>query len=344
LFIPLLSLTACYDRIEIENRSFVVGIGVDKTEAGYAVTLCLPASSKENEESDGEKFTLENTAKTLTEALHLLQVSSDKRLYYGQAKILVIGGTLLSDADAVKNVLTTFTRHPEIDGQIYVLAAEGEAAEIMKASLPGESMPGLYIAERFRDNRKTKGNHFSMDMETLTTQLKSGSGLLPRIKNEDKNLQPNGAVIIKDYTKTAALSPEELKGYLWCFPGKNQHSVVTVEHAGKYISFTADKHDARIRFHTIHGSTPRAVITVHVEGRFTETGGISDAVLKRLLTREITEEIRETANKIQAHNADVYHWKAHLRKNQYPLYRQHNSTWDEHFPLMEVVPIIHIKT
>jgi len=191
-----LILTGCWDRVEIENRAFVVAIGIDKEDDTYALSLSVPLLKKEGDEED-ECHIKTATGKTITEALKQLDAKTDKTLYYGQAKLLVLGGDLLNSPEMTDRTIQAMKNNREIDLRINVLAAES-AKGILEAKPPGETLPGLFVADIYRNKHKLGGASFALDLERLASSYKDGA-IIPMIKaddNEGTPLKLNGAVLI----------------------------------------------------------------------------------------------------------------------------------------------------
>jgi spore germination protein len=303
---PLFFFTGCWDGVEIEERAFVAAVGVDKADLRYTLSV-----------SDGEGYVKTASAETLTEAMHKLDEEAGTRLYYGQAKAIVLGRDLLGDGALVKNAFAVFAQSADIDRQIKVITAKGNAAE---------ALPGLLGTTE----GKTEGAHrFAPDLEELHTQLKqSGSVLVP--------LQTGGAVALKGYTIVETLTPEELRGFLWCMPEKNKNAVITAQYGEGFVSYEVRKHSVSVVFEPC-GTVPRVFIEIKTEGSIIESRGIETVHALRLIEGEIAGEVTATLKKLQSVGSDAYNWREHLRKNQYDLYRECGGRWSSIFPRLEAV-------
>jgi spore germination protein len=360
LAVPLVSLTGCYDGIEIENRHFVVAIGVDKAEENdnkksdndnennndsgndidnnnendsdnenessdlFTISALLSHNNKNNNdtENDEEKNIKKASAKTITEAKHKLNEEANQRLYYGQAKVIILGQGLLDDADLLKNTLNVFTQNTEINRQIYILTVEGKAADAMKENLHEK----IDTADAV---------NFSLYLEQLHTQInQSGCSLIPK--------HPGSAVAVKNYTAVDTLNADEVRGFLWCLPGENKNKVITARYNGTYIPFTVDKHDVAVSF-AKSNPAPQVIIKVTAKGHFAEHSGISEPLAKLLVENEITNEITKTVKKMQDKNADIFHWKEYMQKKQYDLYKSYGYRWECVFSQLEIVPVVTVE-
>ncbi|MCL1842406.1 MAG: endospore germination permease, partial [Defluviitaleaceae bacterium] len=184
-------LSGCWDRVEIENRAFVVAMGIDAEDDGYKVTLSVPVFGEkgtegfplygetgengengengetgENGENKQPAFIKTSYGKTLSEALKNLDSKEARHLYYGQTKLLLLGEGILGNSASVESVIATLTNRLKAPGRVHVAAAEN-AADILSAKPPGEILPGSYVSEIYRDKNKIGGQSFALNFERL---------------------------------------------------------------------------------------------------------------------------------------------------------------------------------
>jgi len=356
--ISLGMLTGCMDKIELEDRAFVVSIGIDKAEDDerYTVTLSLPAAldGGEDESDDKPQHIKEASGQTVTEAIKKINAETNTKLYFGQTKMLALGNALLEEPDLVRGALDAVDRHPEIARQIHILASCGKAADILEANPPGEALPGQYVAAIYKDKRKIGGSSFIMNLEKLTTQLKYTDGaLIPSMEAEDDELSLSGAAVLKNSRKIGNLNEDELRGYLWCFASGGRGAVVTAQIGEQPVPFRVERHKVKIRFKENENGL-QAHIYVELTGRIEELASGGN-LLARSNFREyaahhleaaVKDEILSTARKMQEElNFDGYNWLETMRKKQYPLYQRHAAGWRDKFAEINVVPhvVVSIK-
>jgi Ger(x)C family germination protein len=338
LLVPILALSllsGCWDRVEIENRAFVVAMGIDKGEGeNYAITLSVPILNKESDEKPAFIKTAEG--QTICEALKKLDAKNDKSLYYGQTKLIVLGTEILQDRQLLKTAIYTLEDKLPAARRIHVLAAENPE-EILEAAPPGEILPGSYIPNMYRHRDKIGGTSFALDFERLSTimAIPESGAIIPKVEahgSENDELQLSGAAVLKNSQKTGRLSPDELRGFLWAFHGGNTGAVVTHEN----LSLLVDTHKATVKFKE---NPLRVLISVEVEGKvhgtlatdYTHTTNVA-------FTRAIAEEILTTAHTLQAtHAIDGYNWLELMRKKNYKLYKKYADDWENIFPHIQIL-------
>ncbi|MCL2404830.1 MAG: Ger(x)C family spore germination protein [Defluviitaleaceae bacterium] len=352
--ISLGGLTGCYDKVEIEDRAFVVAIGIDKASnenERYTVTLSLPAAldGGEGESEDEPQHLKKASGQTITEAIKQINADTNTQLYFGQAKLLVLGDALLEESDLVRGALGAMDSHPQIARQMHILASCTKAADILAANPPGEALPGQYVTAIYKDKRKIGGTSFLLNLEMLTTQIKyTNSVLIPSMQVKEDELDLSGAVVLKNSRKIGKLNEDELRGYLWHVSDAGQGAVITAEVGEQPVPFKVEKHKAKIRF-AENENNLQAHIYVELTGRIDELASGS-ALLSRPNFREhvqhkledaVKDEILKTAHKMQHDFAlDGYNWLEIMRKKQYSMYQRHVATWDEIFTKIDVIPHI----
>jgi Ger(x)C family germination protein len=340
IMFALTFLVGCWDSVEIENRAFVVAMGVDKSDENYAVTLSIPIMCENEEDGEMPGYVTSAEGKTITEALKKLDAKNDKTLYYGQTKLVVLGENLLESEKLFRGAIATLENKLEAPRRIHVLAAESPE-KILSAKPPGEILPGSYVSDIYRDKNKIGGRAFALDFERLST--KYGDAINTKICREDDELRLTGAVVLKNSRKAGVLSPQELQGLLWSFPQGNKGAVVTAND----ISMKVECHKTEITFH--EGNPLRVLIEVTATGETDELPEICQESaemrkeLEQIFAAQITKEISATAKILQEEFAvDGYSLPEHLRKKNYPLYKKYADNWHETFPKIEIVPQVSV--
>ena len=359
LAIISISLASCHDMVEIEDRAFIVAMGIDKAkdDGRYMVTLSVPPLQKESEKSDEDQCHIKYAnGHTITEALKKLDAKTDRSLYYGHSKLLVLGEGLLKDADLMRGAISAIDNNSRIDRRINVLAAKGKAQDILKAKPPGEILEGIYISEIYRDKSKIGGSSFSQDFERLCTALQFKNGamipMIERDKNEGSPLKLTGAAAISDYHKKGTITEDELRGFLWAFTGGGEGAIITLEEADAAISMKVEKHTANVKFEPIGEEDLRAILEIHIKGRIEEgpfcqsnpPSPFERENICQALAAKIAAETATTATKLQAEiGIDGYDWLETLRKKHHPLYQKYAQDWPYAFAEMEIVPEVVVE-
>lgn len=227
LFIILLCTTlfaGCWDKMEIEEKAFVLSIGIDQASAEetesknkYKMTLVNPdtAKAEEGKVSEFVVFDTETTSYT-TGTIQLLQRFS-KDHSYEHTKIIFFGEELLKDEISVKNILDAFTRGHQFHTSMLVYMVPGKAADVFKVKPKMKSLLAYYItgiAEHEEDASRI-GKISFLDFLKLTA-TNEGDAVLPIIIPNEDELMIKGMGIIKDFKLIGKLDEDETVAYKWC--------------------------------------------------------------------------------------------------------------------------------
>ena len=347
--ISLVSFAACWDKIEIENRAFVVAASIDKAQnSGYTVTLSLPPTNKDDKDDDEPPHIKTATAETIAEAIKIINSETNTPLYFGHTKLLVLGEDLLGESDMVQSTLHIFNHHHEIDRAMHILSAHGTGADILTAAPSGDDLPGRYIAAIYRDKRKIGGTSFTMSLDDLVTQMKYDEAvLIPMLEEKNGNLTLSGAALVFDYAKVGQLTSDELQGYLWTVDEGCIGAIVTTMVNGQPISYEVEKHTANVRFKENNGNLV-AHIRVELIGRIEECPSLTEeshrAHISEMIEQSVKKEILTTAARMQnKFKLDGYRWLETLRKKQYSLYQVYVDDWREVFISLEITPHVAVR-
>ena len=193
----LMLLTGCWDSVEIENRAFVTVAAFDrhvgqsgKSELKVSIYPITSGEYKpepnskeqddegeegeEGEESISTSHLMEALVDTLTEAIHVLNAQTEKKIFLGQLKAIIFSKSLLDDAELMNALAAELEDRPDIDHRVYIVCADNAAEMLSIMASTNERNPASYITSVLRDKEKMEGETFRLDLETFTMQLRKG--------------------------------------------------------------------------------------------------------------------------------------------------------------------------
>ncbi|WP_433748163.1 Ger(x)C family spore germination protein [Paenibacillus amylolyticus] len=148
-------ISGCWDREEINDIAFVIGIAVDKEEENYrsSLQIALPGQSGSTGSEGGgggtsgnkSWFMLSNTAKTFRGTSLEGQKALSRRLYYAHRRTLLIGEELAREG--VAPMLDLLTRYPLNRFSALPVITRGEAYKVMDTDAPIEKFPSEMVRE-----------------------------------------------------------------------------------------------------------------------------------------------------------------------------------------------------
>ncbi|KPV43703.1 Ger(x)C family spore germination protein [Alicyclobacillus ferrooxydans] len=301
LLLTLPLITGCWDRVEIEQRATVLGLGIDVPDDGVshspldvthppgqdkvqpkvlltahiAVPGRIPLGPGGGDGGggggSGEKavWTVQAAGEDISDALTNMQQQVAERIFLGHLRIIVV-----SEAYARKGLRTIddyFRRDPQIRRTTWLAVSKGKAADVMNMSPPLERVPTLYLLatmDRAKDSGKLP-NAFVGRFWTLESS-DGQEGFLPYVSiKQENNLKIDGLAYFQQDRMVGATTPFQIVPFME-IAGENPagYSIpLTVD--GKTVVVTAFRRLARIHTDVVNGQ-PVARVVMHVDTNLSE--------------------------------------------------------------------------
>ncbi|MBP1903950.1 spore germination protein KC [Paenibacillus turicensis] len=152
-------LTGCWQRAELNETAFVIGMGIDKAEKGFKVTLQVVIPSSIASQATGGSGggvpiqTTTQTVPTIYETQRKYSLGNSRNVYYGHIRVLVIGEALARDG--IGETLDVFIRSREPRSDFYVMVAKETTAEnVLKILTPVNKLPANKLFESLDKSHK----------------------------------------------------------------------------------------------------------------------------------------------------------------------------------------------
>ncbi|MTK11554.1 MAG: Ger(x)C family spore germination protein [Clostridiaceae bacterium] len=364
LILSIISLTGCWDSIELNQREIVTAIGIDKgDEKGNIIvtfqsiiperasTPLRPASEKSN------IHVVSVTAKSITDSLVKYNKRTSKTPEYQHNRIYVIGEDLAREG--VNSFIDGIFRTYEFRSRGWILVCKGKASDILHKKVEATSISADYIV-----NLITISNHVAtVPTETLHTFLmklssKTTSPVVTQIEIEDpkegnaSDIGYNGCGVFKKDKLVGWLNMNETRGLLWITNeiGKGVLLSGYPGTASENISEQIVRSKVKINPKMING---KIMISLDIweEGEIRENDkGVdinSPESIKALedgFAAEIKKEVKESLQKIQKeYKTDIVGFGSKIHKKFPSEWKNIEPKWDEVFPEIEVEVNVEVK-
>ena len=156
LIFCMVSFTACDSYTELENRDFVMAIGVDPGEKKtFRFTFAFPNMGELAGDSDGEPvspFVLE--AKSLREAKECYNRMSENFIDFGQVRVIVIGERMNEKTHAISDLNKEIKSMPEMARTILMCRSWGDASKLVAMDEEMSVSIGIYLEELLSNQHK----------------------------------------------------------------------------------------------------------------------------------------------------------------------------------------------
>ena len=353
-----LIFTGCWDKVEIEDRAFVVAIGIDKAmdkdslDELEVVTIEPSVDSLENKSSDKMSYSKIGNGKTVSLALNRIDMYSSKRQYLGHTKVAILGEKILKDPKMLSETLDGFQRNSEISNKLLILATDKNIQKILDAKIKGEPMAGLFLSNFYQNRENNSGVTFKKDLDSVLedTQL-NNTTIIPKVSLEDKDLRLGGSAIIKDYRLLGWLDNKETRGYVWVNDNaKNTELITKLDNID--TTLLVESHKKKMNFKKLDNDILVANIDIDISGSIKNYALGSKNLynqnnlnkLENLYSKIVKSEINTTFRKLQSeYNVDIFNFLKTIEKQNYDLYLEIKDNWNYYYNNMQIVPNVNVN-
>ncbi|MBS4961022.1 MAG: Ger(x)C family spore germination protein [Clostridiales bacterium] len=259
VLIPLL-FSGCRHTMEMEDRNFVITMGIDKTKDGNLMITAETASQEENERTK----MIYGEGVTLYEAMNQPENAQNKTIYFGQMKAAVLGQNLLEDGILTERVLNSLEDNSDVSLRLLLLATDGEAREVVEQLGKEGGSSGLFLWDFYQGNAESVGHADRMELNRfLNRYRKENNGVLPLLKVKEDQLLFDGSAVMENNQFCGYLSSEEEKGVLLA-EGRG-YGVILAGKTQEAFTVEIGKNQGKFRFYE-KGGQPYCELTVKADG------------------------------------------------------------------------------
>lgn len=300
MLLCIVLLSGCWDKVEIEDRLFVLGIGVDKAKEEekvhptdrYAINFASPIVGA-LKDGGGETF---NTYKTMSEiftfGLNQMYERMDKKLSFQHTRILLFGEDLLKDDILFREVLDAVARSHEFHRNMYVFAVPGRTDDIFKVKPIYTKLLAPYIAG-IAENSLYQSSIYKLPAYDMYNSLTDTEGdtIIPVLKPAKTEVKASGAAIVKDYKLIGYLDDKDCETLNW-LKNKASAGIIEGQHEGVKIPFRYYSFKTSMNLSRVEGD--KIYITYNME---TEGGSEEYIWGRNLLDQTVLDDVQQAIGK-----------------------------------------------
>ncbi|KAA0550114.1 Ger(x)C family spore germination protein [Bacillus sp. BGMRC 2118] len=360
LTLCLCFVTGCWDRVELNDIGIVTGLAVEKgKEHKYKLTvevLNATENSKMEAQGNAPSTTFSQEGNSLSELAHRMNVGIARQLIYSHTRVFII------DQQVAKEGVTEFIDFLERSGEFrndfnIFLFEGGNADDALKTTYTLQKVSSLKLNKQIESFYKEWGGDPNVRLTDFISALTS-AGREPtiamiKIKGDPKKgnsvenmqkVEPEalvevaGLAVFKGDKLVDKLTINDTRNYLWL--DNIQSTSLTIPCKGEeehYLDLRVTRSHTDIDSKVIRG-VPAFSAVINVEARI--EGSQCKGDLERIDTyedyekqveTELENQIKETINKLQELEADIFGFGEILQRQHYHDFKKMKKEWNEYF-------------
>ena len=346
ILMPLL-LVGCWDQVELNERDYVVSIGIDYIDEMVQFTYNLPNLPVVTGQGDGDErsFVKVIEANTLYESNKIFASRSKRKLNFDHAKVVIFGEGVLNNKTIFTKILDEFERNPHFARTVMVLAVEEEAEEMIELEIEGSNDMGMHLMGLYENNQYDVLKAAELTLGDLINSIneRDGTVLIPRIRLEEDEPMIEGFALIINYELRDWLSREDVEKMSWVtgkgkgtsvvtsFEEGNEDEEVTIEitKMETKLKFKEEKGNLNITLEIISEADVKAY-TLNPQYSLFEEENIRK--LEDKTKNILEEETKDFITRIQdEYGIDLFNMLDQLAITNRRLWIKYNENWDEAF-------------
>ncbi len=358
-------ISGCWDREEINDVAFVIGVAMDKEEQNYrsSLQIALPGQSGSSGSegggggTSGDKswFILSNTAKTFHGTSLEGQKALSRKIYYAHRRTMLIGEDLAREG--VAPMLDLMTRYPLNRFSALPVVTRGEAYKVMDTDAPIEKFPSEMVRElcflNMRNPRSLKTFIDSILSEGVDAFLPIASVVdtVPKNWKDPKtNIKMDGLAIFKKDKLVGMIDKAPADALILAMGEANAPEVMVEAPGGEGDIFIKLNENNSSLHPSVKNDKVKVSIQMYAKGvivdnesnygdrREDEILKLNDAIHKKIKS-DIEEGIRLVQQK---YHADILGIGRSIHQHLPAEWDKMKDRWEVIYPEVEVTVIPHV--
>lgn len=344
----LITLSGCWDSVELEDRALIMGVGVDRSQEGkllitYQVALPAQIVGQEGQGGGGGEATLNLLVEgeSIFSANSSLCTKIDLVPDFQHLQVFVIGEE--AARQGVGEFLDYFMRNYQMRRRTKVFVTPGTAHELLETNVRTQKSSALYMARLSTSNQKSTARMTTkMDLGGLIANTRGGSDFLMGCAQAEKeDIEISCAGVFKKGRLVGYLDEDSLLGAQWLKGGVIYTELVLDNPTDQITRAVCNMNNVHVKTTPIiNNNKINFKVKITTEGDLMEIKNVNTIVyteeeIKRIeqaLEQKIIQICRESLNLLQKeYGADGLDWDWEVRDKHYSFWQVNKDRWDELF-------------
>lgn len=353
-----LSTASCWNRRELNELAFVMGVGLDLGSEPDTVTftsqVVKPALINTGTSGNSEPnpyFNITDTGRTVFEAIRKSSRKIDRRLYFPHSLVIIFSEELAKKG--VSTYLDLLARDPEFRRDGFVLVCKGRASDILQAQTQIGDIPGRSIYQLVKRRKAAalaSGVTLHQFLQRLMSNTTAPLASLVESSEDGKTLKLTGTSVFKEDRLAGYLNETETRGLLWVLGEVNAGIVIVQCPAGDgKVSLEIVSSSGKI-IPQVRGDKLQLLIRIQMQGHLAEQTCSEDLTklqavdfLEKELEDVVRGEIESAISKAREFGCDIFGFGERIKKKNSKLWQQIKGDWEQGFREIPVTLEIEAK-
>ncbi|NLY42761.1 MAG: Ger(x)C family spore germination protein [Clostridiaceae bacterium] len=340
--ISILPLSGCWDIVEIEDRGFVMGMGLDKgeNEGEIVVTyqIALPQGMFGEGAEENKTWNISAVADRFIVADKKMLARMNKVIDLEHTQVLIIGEELARDG--IRKYMDLFLREIDIRLQTNVMVAEGKAKDILEVTPPTAMSTAQYLNEISVLNAKRLYRISpSMDLLKMSKVMVSNMDfLLQKLSKGEEDISLAGGAVFREDKLIGFLSDEDIRKAKWLTRDMTEGIIKFENIAGSQGATVFVTEEVRTTIKPVfYEDKVDFNVHIRIEGRVTEMEDLDYRVTEssayiESLQSSIEELVKKECNEIlkksqDEFNADFLGLGKLVKNYNLRWWKEHEKDW-----------------
>ena len=369
LFLLTLLVTGCWDRKEIENRGYVLGLAIDHVvspepkglydldrtpqtagQRKYKLTLEMPKFSKPEGSKEAKKgqnhLIWAGEGESMFAITRMIATKTYFAPFFEDIQVLIFSEAVAREG--VGNIIDFFLRDAEMRRRVKVFVTPGRAEDILKAQLQVEEVNSTFIGKLTANTAKAPYFATKGELGQFAQAIRSKSAFIVPIvvvENDEVRLT-KGAIFNKEQKMVGEMSELEILGGKILRKTLKQGIVVVPNPADPQhlAAFEIYENKMKVNSHMQDDQilfTVEAVLIGNLGENMVPEQDAVDPVFTKAVEKEIaatvTDSIKAAFSKQQQLKADVTELGGIVHRQHPEYWKKVKDRWDEEvFPMAQL--------
>ncbi|SDH67833.1 Ger(x)C family spore germination protein [Alteribacillus bidgolensis] len=353
-----LFLAGCWDRVEIEDRGFLVGVAIDlkdetdeeseemggeyRYKGTYQIVVPAFMSQGSSDQSGGGKEkaykNMSFKGVSMVEQELNLALELSRIPFYNHLQSIIISENVAKAPQAFGNVLDPYIREGMVRRGVTVIIAEDEAGPVLDFEPVPENLPIMYIGSvnknMYQNPKMIPEKRLGDIHEHL---VKKASFVVPKIKKEGQKINMTGAAVFHGHNNQMVdfINSDITEG-LNFITGKYEGGVLKTKVKDDLIVYEIKEEKSAVKVDVKNKENIQFEIKIKTEGKIGESfsrldysnpkieSEAEDAVEKEI-ERKVTETIKTFQEDLKV---DALGLGSYLEREDYRTWEKVKQDWD----------------